>query len=275
MSRRWVLNRDKHGQQECRRLPQYQRVVAVARSATILVVERFACVGISVERHSGRTFATVFSKVLARRRQRRMHEGNSWMTSKSRCQLVCTRASSLPELLCIVTLTIMFSGVRRALVYGTARRALDVHSCGGCSRAQVQKSVLTRSARWAKSHSLTFGVVSAGNVTANLMTAGITAGAAASCSDTIGNLKVGHMVGANPRKQFIAQLFGVLGRRDARGSGVLHSRAGRQRTRRRQVPRSVRSRVDGRRKSSRTRSEHASDRARSSPWRVAFLCRQS
>jgi uncharacterized oligopeptide transporter (OPT) family protein len=43
-----------------------------------------------------------------------------------------------------------------------------------------------------------------------LMTAGVTAGAACSCSDTVGNLFVGHMVGANPRKQFIAQLFGVL-----------------------------------------------------------------
>ena len=57
---------------------------------------------------------------------------------------------------------------------------------------------------------LTYGVIAPGNVTANLMTAGVTAGAAASCSDTVGNLKVGHMVGANPRKQFIGQLFGVL-----------------------------------------------------------------
>ena len=47
-------------------------------------------------------------------------------------------------------------------------------------------------------------------MTTNLMTAGVTAGAACSTSDTIGNLKVGHMVGANPRKQFIAQLFGVF-----------------------------------------------------------------
>jgi len=57
---------------------------------------------------------------------------------------------------------------------------------------------------------LTYGALAPGNITANLMTAGVTAGAAASCSDTIGNLKVGHMVGANPRKQFIAQMFGVL-----------------------------------------------------------------
>jgi uncharacterized oligopeptide transporter (OPT) family protein len=57
---------------------------------------------------------------------------------------------------------------------------------------------------------LTYGVISPGNMTTNLMTAGITAGASASCSDTVGNLKVGHMVGANPRKQFVGQLFGVL-----------------------------------------------------------------
>jgi len=57
---------------------------------------------------------------------------------------------------------------------------------------------------------LTYGVMAPGNVTANIMTAGLTAGAACSCSDTVGNLKVGHMVGANPRKQFIAQIFGVF-----------------------------------------------------------------
>jgi len=57
---------------------------------------------------------------------------------------------------------------------------------------------------------LTFGALAPGDVSANLMTAGVTAGAACSCADTVGNLKVGHMVGANPRKQFIAQLFGVL-----------------------------------------------------------------
>lgn len=57
---------------------------------------------------------------------------------------------------------------------------------------------------------LTYGVMAPGNIPANLMTAGVTAGAACSCSDTVGNLKVGHMVGANPRKQFIAQIFGVF-----------------------------------------------------------------
>ena len=57
---------------------------------------------------------------------------------------------------------------------------------------------------------LTYGAMAPGNIPANLMTAGVTAGAACSCSDTVANLKVGHMVGANPRKQFIAQIFGVF-----------------------------------------------------------------
>ncbi len=57
---------------------------------------------------------------------------------------------------------------------------------------------------------LTYGALAPGDIPANLMTAGVTAGAACSCSDTVGNLKVGHMVGANPRKQFISQLFGVM-----------------------------------------------------------------
>ncbi|RJP78402.1 MAG: OPT family oligopeptide transporter [Candidatus Zixiibacteriota bacterium] len=57
---------------------------------------------------------------------------------------------------------------------------------------------------------LLYGVISPGNMATNLMTANVTAGAASSCSDTVGNLYVGHQVGANPRKQFIAQMFGVV-----------------------------------------------------------------
>jgi OPT family oligopeptide transporter len=77
------------------------------------------------------------------------------------------------------------------------------------SRAGAETSVNPIGAM-GKVTQLTYGVLAPGNVAANLMTAGITAGAACSCSDTIGNLKVGHMVGANPRKQFIAQIFGVI-----------------------------------------------------------------
>jgi uncharacterized oligopeptide transporter (OPT) family protein len=57
---------------------------------------------------------------------------------------------------------------------------------------------------------LLYGVIAPGNMATNLMTANVTAGAACSCADTVGNLYVGYRVGAHPRKQFIAQVFGVL-----------------------------------------------------------------
>jgi uncharacterized oligopeptide transporter (OPT) family protein len=78
-----------------------------------------------------------------------------------------------------------------------------------CARAGAETSVNPIGAM-GKVTQLTYGVLAPGDIKANLMTAGVTAGAACSCSDTVGNLKVGHMVGASPRKQFIAQMFGVL-----------------------------------------------------------------
>jgi OPT family oligopeptide transporter len=57
---------------------------------------------------------------------------------------------------------------------------------------------------------LTFGVVSPGNMTANLMSANITAGAASSSADLLTDLKSGYLLGANPRKQFIAQFSGIF-----------------------------------------------------------------
>ncbi|MBK7397621.1 MAG: OPT/YSL family transporter [Myxococcales bacterium] len=57
---------------------------------------------------------------------------------------------------------------------------------------------------------LTYGVVAPGNVTTNLMTASITAGAAGSSADLLTDLKSGYLLGANPRKQFLAQLVGTV-----------------------------------------------------------------
>jgi len=56
---------------------------------------------------------------------------------------------------------------------------------------------------------LTFGGLLPGRALPNLMTAGISAGAAASAADLLTDLKSGHLLGANPRKQFLAQLIGV------------------------------------------------------------------
>ncbi len=57
---------------------------------------------------------------------------------------------------------------------------------------------------------LTFGVVSPGNMNVNLMAANITAGAASSSADLLTDLKSGYLLGANPKKQFIAQFAGIF-----------------------------------------------------------------
>jgi OPT family oligopeptide transporter len=57
---------------------------------------------------------------------------------------------------------------------------------------------------------LTFGAIKPGDITVNLMTANITAGATSSAAELLTDLKSGYLLGANPRKQFFAQLFGVF-----------------------------------------------------------------
>jgi uncharacterized oligopeptide transporter (OPT) family protein len=57
---------------------------------------------------------------------------------------------------------------------------------------------------------LTFGVVSPGNATANLMAANVTGGAASQCADLLHDMKTGLMIGASPRLQSFAQVFGAL-----------------------------------------------------------------
>ncbi|MDQ7824200.1 MAG: OPT family oligopeptide transporter [Candidatus Eremiobacteraeota bacterium] len=57
---------------------------------------------------------------------------------------------------------------------------------------------------------LTYGVIAPGNVTANLMTASITSGAASHSADLLSDLKSGYILGANARMQFIAQFFGII-----------------------------------------------------------------
>jgi OPT family oligopeptide transporter len=57
---------------------------------------------------------------------------------------------------------------------------------------------------------LFYGLTIPGNATANLMTAGVTAGAAGSAADLLTDLKSGYLLGANPRKQFIAQAWGIV-----------------------------------------------------------------
>ena len=57
---------------------------------------------------------------------------------------------------------------------------------------------------------LTFGALAPGNISTNLMTANISAGATSAAGDLLTDLKSGYLLGANPRQQFLAQFFGVF-----------------------------------------------------------------
>lgn len=57
---------------------------------------------------------------------------------------------------------------------------------------------------------LTFGLLIPGSVTTNLMAANVTGGAAGQCADLLHDLKTGLLIGASPRFQALAQIFGVL-----------------------------------------------------------------
>jgi putative OPT family oligopeptide transporter len=56
---------------------------------------------------------------------------------------------------------------------------------------------------------LVYGGIAPGSMATNLMAAGITGAGASQSADMMQDLKAGRMLGAAPRKQFIAQLFGI------------------------------------------------------------------
>jgi uncharacterized oligopeptide transporter (OPT) family protein len=57
---------------------------------------------------------------------------------------------------------------------------------------------------------LLYGAILPGNLAANVMSANATGGVGLHSADLLTNLKTGWLLGANPRKQFFGQLFGVL-----------------------------------------------------------------
>jgi uncharacterized oligopeptide transporter (OPT) family protein len=76
------------------------------------------------------------------------------------------------------------------------------------ARATGETSV-TPTGPMGKITQLTYGVLLPQNPVTNLVTAGITASASSSCADLLNDLKVGYLLGANPRRQFVAQIVGV------------------------------------------------------------------
>lgn len=57
---------------------------------------------------------------------------------------------------------------------------------------------------------LLYAVLAKGNMTVNLTSAGVTAGAGGASADLLTDLKSGYLLGANPRKQFLAQFAGCF-----------------------------------------------------------------
>ena len=57
---------------------------------------------------------------------------------------------------------------------------------------------------------LTYGVLIPQSYVANLMTASITAGASSEAADLLNDLKSGYLLGAHPRRQFVAQFLGIF-----------------------------------------------------------------
>lgn len=57
---------------------------------------------------------------------------------------------------------------------------------------------------------LVYGVVTPGNLAGNLMSANVTGGIGLHAADLLTDLKSGYLLGANPRQQFYAQLFGCI-----------------------------------------------------------------
>lgn len=58
---------------------------------------------------------------------------------------------------------------------------------------------------------ITFGALAPTSPVPNLMAANVTAGAASQCADLMNDLKCGHLLGASPRAQTLAQLAGAVG----------------------------------------------------------------
>ena len=107
----------------------------------------------------------------------------------------------------IVTLAQLYFEV--PVLYGILAVVLTFFLALVAARA-TGESDITPTGAMGKIMQLTYGVLIPQSATANLMTAGITAGAAGASADLLNDLKSGYLLGANPRRQFIAQASGIF-----------------------------------------------------------------
>jgi len=72
------------------------------------------------------------------------------------------------------------------------------------------ESDITPSGPLGKIIQVTYGILMPQSTTANLMTSSISANASNAAADLLNDLKSGYLLGANPRRQFLAQAMGVV-----------------------------------------------------------------
>jgi uncharacterized oligopeptide transporter (OPT) family protein len=93
--------------------------------------------------------------------------------------------------------------------FGILAVAMTFVLAGVACRATGESDV-TPASVLGKITQLTYGVLIPQSTTANLQTGAITAGAAIASADLLTDLKCGYLLGANPRRQFLAQAAGVF-----------------------------------------------------------------
>lgn len=106
----------------------------------------------------------------------------------------------------VVLLKIAFHvGILLGLVAVAMSFVLALVACRATGEADI-----TPIGAMGKVTQLVYAVLARNNTAVNLMAAGTTASAAGSAADLLTDLKSGWLLGANPRKQFLAQFFGIF-----------------------------------------------------------------
>lgn len=182
---------------------------AAAASLFAPLVEWLLWPGVTLMVVAGLTsFALSMIRLLLRRRQRRMRAGE---TEPSRVPPILSRRAFALAL----AATLILAAAAEVGIFGIALWAALLAVLLSFVLATVAARVagetgITPVGAMGKITQLTYGVLTPGDMAANLMTANVTGGAAGQCADLLHDLKTGQLIGATPRFQIVAQGFGVL-----------------------------------------------------------------
>jgi putative OPT family oligopeptide transporter len=110
------------------------------------------------------------------------------------CAMTCIFAKLLFDISPILTILAIFMSAILSMIATRSTGETDINPIGGMGKVTQ----------------MIYGVVSPGNMSTNLMAAAITGSGASQAADMMQDLKTGHMLGANPFKQFKAQCIGIF-----------------------------------------------------------------